>query len=91
MQDKRNVGAGLIWMARQGWFAEWPISYEELAPWYSHVELFLVSVEIRWSGNLARRRVSPAWEMNCVEQELQKKIMAAYHDRYVIHGQMCPL
>lgn len=32
--------------ARDGFGIEWPISYDELAPWYSHVEHF-----VGWSGN----------------------------------------
>jgi len=77
--------------ARDG-FAEWPITYEELAPWYSHVELFSgISGNKDGVETLPDGEFLPAWEMNCVEQDMQKKIMAAYHDRYVIQGRCAHL
>jgi hypothetical protein len=33
----------------------------------------------------------PAFEMNCVEKEMQKRIMAAYKDRYVVQGRCAHL
>ncbi|MEK7199806.1 MAG: GMC family oxidoreductase N-terminal domain-containing protein, partial [Bacteroidota bacterium] len=33
----------------------------------------------------------PAWEMNCVEKEMQQKIMANYKDRHVVKGRCAHL
>jgi choline dehydrogenase-like flavoprotein len=78
--------------ARYGYGIEWPISYEEIAPWYSHVELF--------SGICGNRdgleampdgEYLPPFEMNCVEKDLQKKISQHYPDRYMIQGRWAQL
>jgi choline dehydrogenase-like flavoprotein len=78
--------------ARYGYGIEWPISYEEIAPWYSHVE--------RFSGICGNRdgleampdgEYLPPFEMNCVEKDLQKKIGQHYPDRYMIQGRWAQL
>jgi choline dehydrogenase-like flavoprotein len=78
--------------ARYGYGIEWPISYEEIAPWYSHVE--------RFSGICGNRdgleampdgEYLPPFEMNCVEKDLQKKISQHYPDRYMIQGRWAQL
>ena len=33
--------------ARDGFAVDWPIRYEDMAPWYSHVEILRVSVVIK--------------------------------------------
>ena len=77
--------------ARDG-FGEWPISYDELAPWYSHVELFAgISGNKDGVETLPDGEFLPAWEMNCVEKEIQQKIMASYRDRYVVQGRCAHL
>lgn len=78
--------------ARYGYGIEWPISYEEIAPWYSHVE--------RFAGICGNRdgleampdgEYLPPFEMNCVEKDLQKKISQHYPDRYMIQGRWAQL
>ncbi len=78
--------------ARYGYGIEWPISYEEIAPWYSHVE--------RFAGICGNRdgleampdgEYLPPFEMNCVEKDLQKKIRQHYPDRYMIQGRWAQL
>jgi choline dehydrogenase-like flavoprotein len=77
--------------ARDG-FGDWPIRYEDIAPWYSHVEKFAGI-----SGNYDNRETLPdgeflpAWEMNCVEKDIAQKIMANYKDRYVVQGRCAHL
>ena len=77
--------------ARDG-FAEWPIGYEDLAPWYSQVERF-----VGISGNrdgldlLPDGEFLPAWEMNEVETRVRAGIMAAFPDRHVIQGRCAHL
>ena len=77
--------------ARDG-FGEWPIGYEDLAPWYSHVELF-AGISGNYDGleTLPDGEFLPPWELNCVEKNLQKKINDSYNDRDVIIGRCAHL
>src|ERR1044071_8368705 len=77
---------------RDGFATDWPIRYEDLAPWYSHVELFAgISGNKDGVDTLPDGEFLPAWEMTCVEKEMQQKIMAAYKDRYVVQGRCAHL
>ena len=77
--------------ARDG-FGEWPITYDELAPWYSHVERF-AGISGNYDGleTLPDGEFLPAWEMNDVEKHAQGKIMAAFPGRHVIQGRCAHL
>lgn len=78
--------------ARDGYGIEWPITYNEIAPWYSHVEHF-----VGWSGNkdgldhLPDGEFLPPFELNCVEKEIKEKVEAAYSNRHVLHGRCAHL
>lgn len=78
--------------ARDGFAVPWPIQYNELAPWYSHVEKFAGI-----SGNRDGLEVLPdseslkPFEMNCVEQHIKEKINENYKDRHVIMGRCAHL
>lgn len=72
--------------ARYGYAIDWPIRYDDIAPWYAHVE--------RFSGICGSRdgleampdgEYLPPFEMNCVEHEIQKKIRENYTDRHMVH------
>ncbi len=77
---------------RDGYAVEWPFTYEEFAPWYSHVEVFAgISGNKDGVETLPDGEFLPPWQMNCAEQEMQKKIMAAYKDRYVVQGRCAHL
>lgn len=77
--------------ARDG-FAEWPISYEELAPWYSHVERFIgVSGNRDGLETLPDGEFLPAWEMNDAEKHIRSGIVAKFPDRAVIQGRCAHL
>lgn len=77
--------------ARDG-FGEWPIGYDELAPWYSHVERF-VGISGNYDGLeiLPDGEFLPPWEMNDVERHAQAKITGAFKDRHVIQGRCAHL
>jgi choline dehydrogenase-like flavoprotein len=77
---------------RDGYAVEWPFAYEELAPWYSHVELF-AGISGNYDGleTLPDGEFLPPWEMNCVEKEVQQKIMANYKGRFVVQGRCAHL
>ncbi|MES1160189.1 MAG: GMC family oxidoreductase [Bacteroidota bacterium] len=78
--------------ARYGYGIEWPIGYDDIAPWYSHVELFSGicgnkdGLEAMPDGEYL-----PPFEFNCVEKDLQQKIKAKYKDRYMIQGRWAQL
>lgn len=77
---------------RDGFAVDWPIRYDDLAPWYSHVERFAgISGDKDGVETLPDGEFLPAFEMNCVEKEMQKRIMAAYKDRYVMQGRCAHL
>lgn len=77
---------------RDGFAVPWPISYDDLAPWYSHVEKFAgISGNKDRLDTLPDGEFLPAWEMNCVEQEMQAKIMKAYPGRHVVQGRCAHL
>lgn len=71
---------------RYGYAVDWPIRYEDIAPWYSHVEKFAGicggkdGLEAMPDGDYL-----PPFDMNCVEQEMQRKISAHYKDRFMVH------
>jgi len=55
--------------AKDGYGTDWPIRYNDLAPWYSYVEKFAgISGNRDGIPNLPDGEFQPAMEMNCVEQ-----------------------
>jgi choline dehydrogenase-like flavoprotein len=78
--------------ARDGAAIDWPIRYEDIAPWYSHVEKF-----VGISGNKDGLETLPdgeflkPWELNCVEKHIQKRVAESYKDRHVIIGRCAHL
>lgn len=78
--------------ARDGYGIEWPVTYDEIAPWYSHVERFT-----GWSGNkdgldhLPDGEFLPPFDMTCVEKQIKEKVEAAFPGRHVIHGRCAHL
>ncbi|HEX5151752.1 MAG TPA: GMC family oxidoreductase [Parafilimonas sp.] len=78
--------------ARDGYAVGWPVTYDELAPWYSHVEKFAgISGNYDNLETLPDGEFLPAWEMNCVEKDIQQKINSAYPGRNVIQGRCAHL
>jgi choline dehydrogenase-like flavoprotein len=78
--------------ARDGFAVDWPIRYEDLAPWYSHVEKFAgISGNQDGVETLPDGEFLPPFELNCVEKDIQKRIMNAYKDRHVLQGRCAHL
>lgn len=77
---------------RDGFAVDWPIRYEDIAPWYSYVEKF-VGISGNYDGldTLPDGEFLPPWEMNCVEKEIQKRILDAYGDRKFVIGRCAHL
>lgn len=77
---------------RDGFAVDWPIRYDDLAPWYSHVESFVgISGNKDGLDTLPDGEFLPAWEMNAVEKEIQQGIMQHFPDRDVIIGRCAHL
>lgn len=77
--------------ARDG-YADWPIRYEDLAPWYSYVEKFAgISGNRDGLETLPDGEFLPPWEMNCVEKHIQQELKKHYKDRYAIIGRCAHL
>jgi len=77
---------------RQGYGINWPIGYDDVAPWYSHVEKF-----IGVCGNrdgleaMPDGEYLPPFDFNCVEKHLSDKVRAHYGNRYVVQGRWAHL
>ncbi len=77
---------------RDGFAVDWPIRYDDLAPWYSYVEKFAgISGNRDGLETLPDSEVMKAWEMNCVEKHIQQKIKENYRDRDVVIGRCAHL
>ena len=77
---------------RDGFAVDWPIRYDDLAPWYSYVEKFAgISGNRDGLETLPDSEVMKAWEMNCVEKHIQEKIKESYKDRDVVIGRCAHL
>lgn len=78
--------------ARDGFAVDWPIRYEDLAPWYSHVEKFAgISGNRDGIDNLPDGEFLPPWEFNCVEDHMRKKVNAFYSNRRMLMGRCANL
>lgn len=78
--------------ARDGYAVDWPIRYDDIAPWYSHVERFAgISGNRDGIETMPDSESLPAWEMSCGEKIIQEKIRANYKDRFVIQGRCAHL
>ncbi len=78
--------------ARYGYGIEWPIGYDEIAPWYSHVEKFIGicgnkdGIEAMPDGEFL-----PPYDFNCVEKDLSRKIRGHYGNRFLVQGRWAHL
>jgi choline dehydrogenase-like flavoprotein len=71
--------------ARDGIAVDWPIRYDELAPWYDHVEKFIgVSGRAENLPQLPDGQFLPPMELNCVEEHLQKSMADKFGRRMTI-------
>lgn len=77
---------------RYGYGPGWPINYETVAPWYSHVEKFIGvcgtrdGIEAMPDGEFL-----PPFDLNCAEAAIQQKIHANYKDRHLVHARWAHL
>ncbi len=77
---------------RDGFAVDWPIRYDDLASWYSHVEKFVgISGNKDGIEELPDGEFLPPWELNTVEKELKNKIEANYPGRRMVTGRCAHL
>jgi choline dehydrogenase-like flavoprotein len=77
---------------RFGYGIAWPISYDDVAPWYSHVEEFIgVCGNKDGIESMPDGEFLPPFEMNCVQEVISKKINENYKDRHLVHARWAHL
>jgi choline dehydrogenase-like flavoprotein len=78
--------------ARDGYGIEWPITYKEIAPWYSHAEKFIGVCGTRDGIDaMPDGEYLPPFEFNCVESHIQSTIKTNYKDRHLVHARWAHL
>lgn len=65
--------------AKDGIATDWPIRYEEIAPWYSHVERFAgIAGSKEGMAQLPDGEFQPAMPLNCGEELIAKRLTKLY-------------
>jgi choline dehydrogenase-like flavoprotein len=79
--------------AKEGIAIDWPLRYEDMAPWYDHVESFAgISGSLEGLRQLPDGKFLPPMELNCVEKAVAARIKAHYADsRRMIIGRVANL
>lgn len=71
--------------AKDGHGVDWPIRYNDLAPWYDYVESFIgVSGAAEGLDILPDGKFLPPMEMNCVELDLKDKVKGKFNRPFTI-------
>jgi choline dehydrogenase-like flavoprotein len=77
---------------RFGYGIAWPIGYDDVAPWYSHVEKFIgVCGNKDGIESMPDGEFLPPFDMNCVQEVISKKISENYPDRHLVHARWAHL
>ena len=76
--------------AAEGIGTDWPIRYEDMAPWYDHAESFAgISGSLEGMQQLPDGKFLPPMELNVVEKSIAGRIKAHYNDaRRMIIGRV---
>lgn len=77
--------------AKDGIAIDWPIRYNDLAPWYDHAERFAgISGSIEGIPQLPDGKFLPAMELNCVEKDVAARLKEKMK-RHLIIGRVANL
>jgi len=77
---------------RFGYGMAWPIGYNDVAPWYSHVEKFIgVCGNKDGLESMPDSEFLPPFDMNDVQEVISKKISENYKDRHLVHARWAHL
>ena len=76
--------------SKDGFGVDWPVRYDEIAPWYSYVEKFAgISGSKEGIPHLPDGEFLPPMELNCVEKDVAARIKSEYKDqRQMIIGRV---
>jgi choline dehydrogenase-like flavoprotein len=78
--------------ARDGFSVDWPIRYEDIAPWYSYVEKFAgIAGDKDGIPNLPDGEFLPGFPLNCVEKYFKGVVEKNFAGRNVISGRCAHL
>ncbi|HEV8079874.1 MAG TPA: GMC family oxidoreductase [Chitinophagaceae bacterium] len=78
--------------AKDGIAVDWPIRYNDLAPWYSYVEKFAgINGSKEGLSQLPDGEFLPAMEFNCVEKDVAARMNAHYKSKRMIMGRSANL
>ena len=78
--------------ARDGFAVPWPIGYDDLAPWYSHVEKFAgISGNHDGLAELPDGEFMPGFPLNAVEDYFRVQLKKSHPDRHVISARCAHL
>ncbi len=73
--------------AKDGHGVDWPIRYDDIAPWYSYVERFAgINGSKEGLPQLPDGEFLPAIQLNAMDKHLKKSIAQKYPDRILIPG-----
>jgi len=77
---------------RYGYGIAWPIGYDDVAPWYSHVEKFIgVCGNKDGLESMPDGEFLPPFDMNVVQQTISKRISEHYPNRHLVHARWAHL
>jgi choline dehydrogenase-like flavoprotein len=78
--------------ARDGYAVDWPIRYEDIAPWYSYVERFAgIAGDRDGIAQLPDGDFLPGFPLNCVEKHFKDVVEKNFAGRNVISGRCAHL
>jgi choline dehydrogenase-like flavoprotein len=78
--------------ARDGFAVDWPIRYDDLAPWYSYVEKFAgISGNHDGLPELPDGEFMPGFPLNAVEDYFRVQLKKSHPDRHVISARCAHL
>jgi len=78
--------------ARDGHGVDWPIRYQDIAPWYDYAERFAgISGSREGLPQLPDGQFLPPMQMNCLERQVKERIAKAFDGRAMIIGRCANL
>ncbi|MEL6986686.1 MAG: GMC family oxidoreductase [Bacteroidota bacterium] len=78
--------------AKEGIAVDWPVRYDELAPWYDYVEEYIgVSGQNEGLAQLPDGKFLPPMQLNCVENVLKQSISDNFNGRTLTIGRTAHL
>jgi choline dehydrogenase-like flavoprotein len=77
---------------KEGVGVDWPIRYQDIVPWYEHVERFAgIAGSAEGLPQLPDSIFQPAFELTCAEKEFKAKVEAAFPGRNIIPARVAHL